>query len=260
MPETDEGGRERFPRWARYGLIVVLPVATVVTTAAASVTAGPVRVYWILGTVAVTLIAGYLNVSEARKAERMRVTAVQARAELGESLSRAGQPLLEVLGRVVGTKAQVERKRHLEVLVTKSVELAASQCGRKETGCRTRSVFYTLSRDGTELANPLKSGWLGNSPRDRYTSTAGEAEREMVMLAQGERARLIGDVRRDSSDCLYPGQQHRSFLAVPVRANGKSHGLLMVDSDVPDSLTEVDLGYLILIANALAAGLARDET
>lgn len=260
MPETDEGGRERFPRWARYGLIVVLPAATVVTTAAASVTAGPVRVYWVLGTIAVTLAGGYLNVNEARKAARMQITAVTAKAELGESLSRAGQPLLEVLGQVVGTRTPGERRQHLKVLVRKSVELAASQCGRRETGCRTRSVLYRLNRDGTALEDPLDAGWLGRSPREGYAESASEAEREVVSLAKGKQARLVADVRQDRSDFVYPGQQSGAFLAVPVRANGKSYGVLMVDSDVPHSLSDVDLGYLILISNALAAGLARDET
>jgi hypothetical protein len=55
----------------------------------------------------------------------------------------------------------------------------------------------------------------------------------------------------------YPGRAYQSFILVPVRAGRRSYGSLMVDSDRPHSLTEIDVGYTILLAGILAAGIAQ---
>jgi GAF domain-containing protein len=57
----------------------------------------------------------------------------------------------------------------------------------------------------------------------------------------------------------FRGRSYKSFVSVPVRAGNKSFGLLTADADRAYALTEVERGFLILIAGALGAGMAHVE-
>ena len=55
------------------------------------------------------------------------------------------------------------------------------------------------------------------------------------------------------------GTSYKSFITVPVRAGSESYGILTIDSDRANSLTEVDRGYVVLLAGVLAAGIAHNS-
>lgn len=78
-------------------------------------------------------------------------------------------------------------------------------------------------------------------------------------MARGEDALLVRDTEGDDVPQYFVpqrGAEYRSFLQVPVRTERRSFGFLSVDSDKSYSLTEADVGFIVLMARLLASALA----
>lgn len=241
---------------ARYAALVIIPVIVVATTAIAGAEQGPVRVYWSLGTVAAVLGTSILTINKEQSAVAARAEAIRARIDLATALTTAGQPLVVALGNVTTTETAQEAQATVAVLLDRAVSIARSEVGRLSS-CRTRAVFYRFNSGN--LVRQTYYGYAGaNVPRPEFTSGRSEHDNEVIRFANGENALLVQDLENNPPPHFSDnrGRSYKCFVSVPVRAGSKSFGLLAADADRAFALTDVDKGYLILIAGALGAGLA----
>jgi putative methionine-R-sulfoxide reductase with GAF domain len=235
---------------------VLLPLVIAITTAIAATKHGPVRVYWCLGAFLALLVNGVISYTKDRNTRAIRDDAIRARTDSATALNDTGQPLVVALGNVTSAKTPADARQAIAVLLDRAVSLARSEVGRLSQ-CKTRAAFYSF--EGDKLVRKIYYGWNGcTAPRKEFVSGHSDHDNEVIKFAEGEDALLVKDLENKPpayfADCK--GRCYKSFVSVPVRAGTKSYGLLTADADQPYALTEVDRGFLILIAGTLGAGLA----
>jgi hypothetical protein len=246
-----------------YVLPVVLPVAAAGAGFAAAGKHGLIRAAWITVAVASVFANGVISARKEKKAITVREAAISAKTELATTLTEAGEPLVVALSKICASPDPAEAQNALAVLTATSVGIAQEQCGHSSgKRCRTRSTFYRwdqhrLVRDHTKGRND------GEPARPAFDPAVGIGHRAAIATAQGEKVLWIKDLNVDATGDYVDlrDKPYRSLIAAPVRsASGSSFGLLTVDSDVPHSLTVVDVRYMTLVAGILAAGFAEIAT
>lgn len=253
-------------RSMRYGPPTIFPVVAAVTANVAGVNHGSVRVYWTLGAIAATIGTAIFNGLKERQSglsASAAVAGVAARTELGTAFARAGEPLITALGEVTAARSPEERRAKIEVLARLTVDIAAARCGREvaDRG-NVRSVFYQVSKSGDTLERYCFAGRQGNKrPRQQFRRKDSSHDDLAFMIADSDEVLLVDDLDKDPPKEFRDSttRSYKCFIAVAVRAGSEGYGLLSVDSDKPRSLTDVDRGYLVLLAGILAAGLGCRE-
>jgi len=238
---------------------ILLPLIIVVFTAIASVKHGPVRVYWSLGAFVVVALTGVINYGKDRTGATLRDATLRLRVEYATVLNDTGQPLITALGNVAAAGTPTDAKRELAVLVDRAVSLAQTEIARSSSS-RTRAAFYCIK--GAGLQRQVYHGWTGSdAPRREFVRDRSEHDNEVIRFAYGENALLVKDLENHPPPHFvdFRGRSYKSFVSVPVRAGNKSFGLLTADSDTAYALSEIERGFLILIAGALGAGMAHVE-
>jgi hypothetical protein len=243
---------------ARLVLLVMLPGALAGAGGIAALKKGQTRTYWILLIVFFTLVLAFLNVWKEIQTRRAVRSAISAKAALAGALSQSGKPLVSLLTRVTEAKGS-DRRSEVKTLISRTVQICYSQCGRMtHHKGRTRSVLYLFSTPEV-LTRQEYDGREGKSPRLEFNSQWGDANKHVVEIARGEDTVLVKDTEGDDAPTYFvpqKGCEYRSFLQVPVRTERRSFGFLSVDSDKPYSLTEADVGFVVLMARLLASALA----
>lgn len=238
---------------------IILPVGMTTTTFIASLEHGPVKVYWFIGTAAAVLINGVVSYAKDRNAATVREQAIGLRTTLATGLNDTGQPLVTAVGRVTAAGKPEKARAAMEALIDRTVSLAQKEIG-SQTNCKTRATLYLF--DGNKLVRNYYARWPGAyAPRQEWVRGRSDHDDEVLKFAQGEDALLVEDLARQPPPRFNDaaGRCYKSFVAVPVRAGDRSFGLLTVDADRPYALSDVDRGFLILIAGALGIGLAHVE-
>jgi GAF domain len=238
---------------------VVLPLIIAATTAIASYEHGPVRVYWSIATVATVLITGVVAYTKDRNTSTLRDEAIGLRTELATALNDTGRPLVAALGRVTSSSTPEISHAALEVLIDRAVSLAQTEIG-SQADCKTRAAFYGF--EGDRLVRRSYAGWTGaHAPRQEWVLGRSNHDDEVIKFAHGEDALIVRDLENDPPPHFVDakGRSYKSFVAVPVSAGERVLGLLTADADRAYALSDVDRGFLILIAGALGAGLAHVE-
>jgi hypothetical protein len=256
---SSPSGRRRWKRIRRivnYVFLVALPVSVTASSGFAAVGKGTLKVALILLAIFFTLLAASLSVYKEIQSGRANKSAIIVATAVNES----GQPLITLLGRVSAAKTGNERRSAINTLIEKTVGIARSSCGHFGfKRCSTRGVFYQLVSD-TRLERHSYEGRQGvRLPRQSFEEGRNDNDRRVLEITRGENSLLVRDVDTAPPEYFsdYRGRPYKSFLMVPVRAGGRSYGFLSVDSDQPYSLTEVDVGYVRLMAGALGAAIAQ---
>jgi hypothetical protein len=251
-------------RWLRrnlqFVLLALLPVIAATAAAIAAANHGPVRVYWAMLAVVATLCTAALNVVKDRQAATLATHAASARLATASALNVAGAPLVTQLGNVISAKTPKDRQLALDVLISRVVDVAQHVSGQAtSTQGNTRCTYYELA--GDRLERRYTAGEGSTFARRFFQAGGSSHEDEVIRLARSDSSLLVHDVDHSAPPYFadYRGRSYKSFIAVPVRAGQESLGLLIVDSDQPYSLTDVDRGYMILLAGIIAAGLAHDR-
>jgi hypothetical protein len=263
--------RVRNSKWrtgGRSALTVGLPVATAASTAIAALNSGSTRAYISLVAIAATFGTAYIGMQKDRKVQSSAVEAQAAIEEavelaakkkeaVADAVTKAGKPIVNQLCIIARAPSAEARRASVEVLVSRIVELAQSQCGRfSGVPCKTRSVLYRLDHTQTRLLRYRHEGRNDDAPRSEFDSAANAKQMAVVDLAKSERVLLVRDLDKERH-LVDRTTNYKAFISIPVRAQGQSYGMLSVDSDQVASLGEIDLGYMILLAGSLAAGLAQ---
>jgi hypothetical protein len=246
-----------------YCIPILLPIASAVTTAIAAVDHGPVRVYWSIGAIAAIGTGAALSVIKERRAKSAHRTADLTKSELASKLADIGFPLLTALGNVTSAKTTDEAMAAINVLIDRSVGLAQTQLGQ-QTGraCHIRATYYELTEAKDKLMRNKSHTCAGAKlPRPEFVRRNNDHDGDVIRLALGEDARFIRDLSTEPLPySLDSGNRsYKTLIAVPVRARKSAYGLLTADSDVAYSLNNADMGFLILVAGILAAGIAHME-
>jgi putative methionine-R-sulfoxide reductase with GAF domain len=252
----------------RNTLTVTLPVATAVSTAIAALNSGTTRAYISLAAIAATFGTALLGMMKDRKSAR---AAAGAQREIEEAIAtsestkvretrtitQAVTAITVQLGIIAAAADAESRRAAVQVLISRVVDLAQSQCGRfSGVTCVTRSSLYRLSPDRQKLERNNYEGRHGDAPRTEFDANRSAFEKAVVDLATSERVLLVEDLDEKPHMTDRPSG-YKSFISVPVRAGNRAYGMLSVDSNVTRSLTEIDSGYMIFLAGALSAGLAQ---
>jgi hypothetical protein len=240
----------------RAAINVILPLGVSVFTAIAAVEHGPVRAYWCIAAFTCLALAGVINYAKDRSLTAVRNAAIQSNTDSATALNNTAGPIVAALGDVAATETVDDAKREIAVLLDRSVSLAQSEFGRSSNS-KTRAVFYTL--DGTKLERRTYRGWTGcEAPRNDFIGGRSAHDDAAIYIASHEDTKLVKDLENHPPENFIDakGRPYKCFIAVPVRAGKWSFGLLTADSDQPYSLGEVERGFLVVIAGALAAGMA----
>jgi GAF domain-containing protein len=163
------------------------------------------------------------------------------------------------LGNVTASSTPESAKAALEVLIERTVSLAQTAIAGQST-CKKRATFYLF--DGDRLVRRSQAAWTGaKASRQEWVLGRSPHDDEVVRFARGEDAALIVDLENDPPPHFVDnkGRAYKTFVSVPVRAGDTSFGLLTADADRAYALTDVDRGFLILIAGVLGAGVAHVE-
>jgi transcriptional regulator with GAF, ATPase, and Fis domain len=236
----------------------MFPIVASVTALVAGANHGPIRVYWSIGAVVATAGTAILNALKERQSRVSANASVTATTELARTINRAGEPLVTALGNVTAAKTASDRQAAFDALLHLVVEVAASRCGKDaRVRCNVRSVYYGLTED--RLVRKWYAGRQGNKPpRREFQRSRTDHDDEVLKLARSDGVRFVEDLEKDPPPHFIDprGQSYKSFVAIPVKADEESFGLLCIDSDKPYSLTDVDRGYGLLLAGLLAAALA----
>jgi putative methionine-R-sulfoxide reductase with GAF domain len=209
------------------------------------------------------LVSGVFTYTNDRNSSAYRNKAIRLKTDLATALNDTGRPVVVALGNVTAARRVAPAREVLAILRDRAVSLAQSEIGNQST-CKTRAAFYRFEEGGRRLVRVSYQGWAAGckAPRTEFVSGRSDHDDEVIKFAVGEDSLLVRDLEN------YPpahfadakGRSYKSFVSVPVRAGTKSFGLLTADADHAYALTDIDEGYLVLIAGALAAGLAHVET
>jgi hypothetical protein len=265
-PSADSGAMFRLihPRvgvvaWhARRAAVFVYSTLTVSCISGTAVLHGSFRTYASLLAIAGFLASGYAASVRYKQIATELSTCLTAQAEIERRteverrLAASSEKIWLALDEMIARPKVTSSPRELRQLASLVLMAAKDGSGKfYSEGCSTRSVLYSLSRDGTTLKRYDHEGWEGRAdePRMNFEDKEEDKDREAVRIARGNEAVLVGYIDD-------PDRSYKCLAAVPVRVGGTSFGLLAVDSDKPLSLVELDLQYLITIARYLAAALA----
>jgi len=242
-------------------LTVVLPVVGVICTALAAGQSGNGRAALITVVVFATAGASVLGLNKDRQANRAKEQAVIAVANLNTAVTTGGQPLVNVLGRVLCESSGPRLEGLVDTLREVGITGVMAQCGRSDKASRLRSSYYALRGDGLEKLGDSVGRAALRPSRRYFKPDDGRIARRVIEIARGTTVIRIPDVELASPDEFedYEGRVYRSLIAAPVRAGEQSFGLLVVDSDRPNSLTEADAEYVNLVAGILGAGYAHQR-
>jgi GAF domain-containing protein len=236
---------------------VFLHIASLILVALVVASRWPLRTYWIIGLIALTLAVLLVMINRERLVMRAQDQAVIAKTNLAVSVFQGGQALIAALGQATSAPDFEKCQSAVRVLIDRVLRLAHAELGRQvETKVETRATFYQLF--GNNLVLSVSIGSTGNTPpRPIFEFGRSKYDTAVIRFARGEDSVLVTDTQSDLPSYLevIQGRGYRSFLAVPVSAGPQSFGLLTVDSNKPNILTEIDEGLLVLMAGMLGMGL-----
>jgi GAF domain-containing protein len=237
-------------------LLMTLPGVTAAAAALAAIDSGGSRLQYIFLAGTSSLGLALLGLLQALRADEATALWV-GESRIAATLARTAHPMVTALGNVTASEDDEERRRHLEVLLAKAVGLSKAMTGRTgRHSSRTRSMFYYLERDDLLVLRQYVGDY--GSPRKTFLASKSENDRRVIELAKADTALFIKNL--DEASPAYfsepHGRSYKTLISVPVRAGNRSFGTLMLDGEEPQSLTEVDVGYAVLIAGVMGAGLA----
>lgn len=255
----DRRDRNFVPVAVRLAANVVLPIAIAATTAVGAISHGAIAVYWFLGTAVGLILNGLITYNRDRASDSMRETAIRTAADLTAYLNDTWNALVTALGKVTVSEDPGGADRAFASLSDKAVDLAQSVL-KATSASSTRAAFYSLK--GDSLKREYFIGWSDcPAPRPDFQVGRSEHDNQAIRIARGEDSLLVENLEEDPPPYFMEARTrvYKSLIAVPVRAGGKSYGLLTADSSRAYALTKSHQGFLILIAGLLGAGVAHVE-
>jgi Domain of unknown function (DUF4407) len=184
-----------------------------------------------------------------------------ATAAMSAVMSTVGDELIVDLAELTTLSGDACREK-LAALTSKVTEAAANQCSRN-AGDRTRvrAAFYQFKGSRFNRLDLVR--WQGGDsdvPAQFFDEARDRFSASVVRIATGRNAARYPNLDIEApSGFEHSGRKFKSFMAAPVVAGDERIGVLTVDSDEVDIFTDLEEGYLQLLAGLLAAGVSHSR-
>jgi GAF domain-containing protein len=229
--------------------VSVAAVGLVAFSGAEAGAAGPLRLLWILTSVAMSVVgAAVPGYEQIRKERQRRRAAVQMRVTMNDALD----PIVRHLGRLA--KASSKRRDSLREATIPMILYSAVHLIGVE---RVRACWFRLVENEPRRLVPDKDAGRADQPERVFEEGTPEGDPVFEMIRNNEYV-----VRADADAEPPPGWRtsethgYRSFVAVPVVAGQTAYGMLTVDAVDAGGVTEDDVQLVRLLAGLLAAALS----
>lgn len=229
--------------------VSVAAVGLVALSGAEAGAAGPLRLVWILTSVAASVVgAAVPGYEQIRKERQRRRAAVQMRVTMNDALD----PIVRHLGRLAKASSK-DRDRLREATIPMILYSAVHLIGAE----RVRACWFRLEEGAPRRLVPDKDAGRADQPERVFEEGTPEGDPVFEMIRNNEYV-----VRTDVEAEPPPGRrtserhEYRSFVAVPVVAGHTAYGMLTVDAVDVAGVSEDDVQLVRLLAGLLASALA----
>ncbi len=254
------------PSWATGLAIVLIVVSPVLSFSVGKAKEPGVIVALLFAQSVVAFLIFFIPYLQRRRAEKSEL---QLRADVRLTMADVLDPLMEEVATLANsTKAgSVGQRERIQSMV---LSAASTSLG----GPRARSCFYRLDRALIPMKAPdgsrktiarqrlVRANSIGRSASRAVFSDNDDAGKYTIdTIVRQKEGIFVEDI--DASpppgwDATKTGK-YKTFIAVPVRAKGRTLGMLTVDSMEAGDLTEDDAQLLGVFAWILAASLVWGE-
>lgn len=246
---------------SRLLLVVALPLLTIGTGIQSVTGEGELRPYYIASAITLAFVMSRLSAQRAREETASDMGRLAVRSAIAAALAtdQASRAITTVDAKPTENTTKGEAET---ALIETILNRAASLCGRStEVEGNSRAVFYRLTDSGMLTLAGWK-GRSGRSPRRLFDPARNANDRGVLEIAKGEDVLLVRDVDAAPVDYFedYEGREYKSTITVPVRCEGRAYGILAVDSNKVNAFSDVDVGFMMLLATNLARGIAEIES
>ena len=210
----------------------------------------PVYVSWGVG---LTALAVGLNLL----IEKWRRSTAKAQQHVGGqfmmTLSHAFQPIIDELARMNVTPTNQREKRFQKIvgLVAHAVVKFILAEDRQH-----RVVVYSVAHKQGQKRRLVVETYSGrkDEPRTIADGDGGRGQRIFQWLDQAVDADFVADLGQTPPPSGEPiPRAYSTYIATPIKSNGKTYGLLAVDAPSPGDLDESDLPAISVLASLLSA-------
>ena len=234
----------------------VVSVALVAVSSAEAGSEGPLKPWWILLGVVMTVVGAAVPGYEQIRKERMRAkaqrAAVDAAVAMRVTMNDALDPIVRQLGRVA-TAGKHERQALAEAVIPMVLDSAAHLAGSG----RVRACLFRIAPGTPMMLVPAQYSGRVDDPLEPVTegTVTGDLVFGMIRHNQHLFCPALAPRPLPGGRVVAP-QTYKSFAAVPVAAGQNAFGMLMVDTLDKDGVRRADVPLIRLLGGLLAVALA----
>jgi transcriptional regulator with GAF, ATPase, and Fis domain len=254
----------RIPPKRRLYLTTGVGVASVALVAVSSAEAGnggPLKPWWILLGIVMTVVGaavpGYEQIRKERQRKSAEQAAIEAAVEMRVTINDALDPIVRQLGRIATAASRQERGNLREATVPMVLDSAAHLI----RGHRVRACLFRLTDGRPRRLEPAQYAGRADAPVTVFEEGTPDGDSAFAMIRHNEHVQS-SDVDRHPPEGWHGSAEHgyRSFIAVPVVAGQTAYGMLTVDAMNVGGVTSSDVPFVRLLAGLLADALAYGAT
>jgi transcriptional regulator with GAF, ATPase, and Fis domain len=235
----------------------VLSVALVAVSGAEAAVDGPLKPWWIVTGVVMSIVGaavpGYEQIRKERQRKTAEQEAIEAAVEMRVTINDALDPIVRQLGRIATAANRQERGNLREATVPMVLDSAAHLI----KGRRVRACLFRLEEGNRRRLVPAQYAGRADAPLTVFEEGTAQGDSVFAMIRHNGHLHSA-DVDRHPPEGWHGSAEHgyRSFVAVPVVAGQTAYGILTVDAMNPGGVSSSDIPFVRLLAGLLADALA----
>lgn len=250
----------RIPPRRRLYVTTGVGIASVALVAVAGAEAGfdgPLKPWWIVIGVVMSVVGaavpGYEQIRKERQRKTAEQEAIDAAVEMRVTINDALDPIVRQLGRIATAANRQERGNLREATVPMVLDSAAHLI----KGRRVRACLFRIVDGNPRKLEPVQYAGRADAPVTVFEEGTDEGDSVFAMIRHNQQAHS-SDVDRYPPEGWHGSVEHdyRSFVAVPVVAGQTAYGMLTVDAMDAGGVSRSDIPFVRLLAGLLADALA----
>jgi GAF domain len=241
--------------------ISVISVALVALSGAEAGNDGPLRPWWIVLGIVMSVtgaaVPGYEQVRKERERKQAEQLAIEAAVEMRVTINDALDPIVRQLGRIATAPNRQERGNLREATVPMILDSAAHLIKAE----RVRACWFRIAEGRPRRLEPAQYAGRADEPVTVFEEGTTEGDSVFAMIRHNQHTQS-SDVDADPPQGWHGSAEHgyRSFAAVPVVAGHTPYGMLTVDAMNAGGITRAEVPFVRLLAGLLADALASGAT
>jgi transcriptional regulator with GAF, ATPase, and Fis domain len=250
----------RIPPKSRLYLTTSIGVASVGLVALSGAEAaenGPLKTWWIVLGITMSLVGaavpGYEQIRKERQRKEAERAAIDAAVEMRVTINDALDPIVRQLGRIATAGSRQERGNLREATVPMILDSAAHLI----KGRRVRACWFRIEEGKPRRLEPAQYAGRADAPVTVFEEGTTDGDSVFAMIRHNEHVQS-SDVDRHPPEGWHGSAEHgyRSFVAVPVVAGHTAFGMLTVDAMNVGGVSRSEVPFVRLLAGLLADALA----